>query len=73
MIVSSQLALRATRAEHEQSRLRGVAEAKANESRQRLIRRYVSEANRLAEENSPLVALPWMVAALELDAERQRW
>jgi hypothetical protein len=67
VFVSTQLALRATRAEHEQSRLRGVAESKADESRQRLIRRYVAEANRLMEESRPMVALPWMVQALELE------
>jgi WD40 repeat protein len=68
VIVSAQLALRARRAERDQGRLRAFAESKANESRQRLIRRYVSEGNRLAESGQPLVALSWMVEALGLEA-----
>jgi WD40 repeat protein/serine/threonine protein kinase len=73
VILSSQLALRATRAEHEQSRLRGVAETKANESRLRLIRRYVAEGNRLLEQRQAVTALPWMVEALQLElGDRQR-
>ena len=74
VIVSANQALRARRAERKQSELRGVAESRAEESRQRLIRRYVAEGNRLAEEGLPLVALPWLVEALALetgDAQRE--
>ena len=67
VIVSSRLAWRAQRAEQEQSRLRDLAEAKAAESRLRLIRRYVAEGNRLTEQGLPLAALPWLVQALELE------
>ena len=68
VIVSSQLALRATRAEHAQTKLRTIAEANADESRQRLIRRYVAEGNRLMEDGLPLTSLPWFVEALALEA-----
>jgi WD40 repeat protein len=68
VVVASQLALRATRAEQAQNRLRGVAEAEAAQSRQLLIRRYVAEGNGLAEENRVALGLPWMVAALQLEA-----
>ncbi len=68
VIVSTQLALRARRAEREQSRLRDLAEANAGESRQRLIRRYVAEGNRFTEEGQPLVGVPWLVEALRLEA-----
>ncbi len=67
VIVTSQMALRATRAEQAQNRLRGVAEAEAARSRQLLIRRYVAEGNDLAEENRVAQGLPWMVAALQLE------
>jgi len=65
--VSIRQAYRATRAEHEQSRLRGIAESKASESQERLIRRYVAEGNRLVESRRPLAALPWLVEALQLE------
>jgi WD40 repeat protein/serine/threonine protein kinase len=68
VIVSTQQALRARRAERDQERLRDLAETKEGESRQRLIRRYVEEGNRLAELGQPLMALPWMVEALSLEA-----
>ncbi len=68
VVISAQLALRATRAEREQGRLHALAETKATESRQRLVRRYVAEGNRLMEQNRPVAALPWMVEALELEA-----
>jgi WD40 repeat protein/serine/threonine protein kinase len=68
VIVSTQQALRARRAEHAQEHLHDLAETKAAESRQRLIRRYVEEGNRLAELGQPLMALPWMVEALGLEA-----
>jgi WD40 repeat protein/serine/threonine protein kinase len=67
VIISSRLAFRATRAEREQAKLRGLAESKAEESRLRLIRRYVAEGNRLAEQGRPLAALPWLVEALQLE------
>ena len=67
VIVSTQLALRAQRAEKEQGRLRAVAETRADESRQLLTRRYVAEGNRLVEQGRPLTALPWLVEALELE------
>jgi WD40 repeat protein len=68
VIVSTHQALRAGRAEHAQEHLRALAETKAIESRQRLVRRYVEEGNRLAELGQPLTALPWMVEALALEA-----
>ncbi len=74
VIVSTQLTLRAWRAEREQVRLHALAEARADESRQRLIRRYVAEGNRLMEQGQPIGALPWMVEALEQetgDAQRE--
>jgi WD40 repeat protein len=67
VIVSSLLALRARRAEREQGRLRELAEAKADESRQHLIRRYVAEGNQWLEEGRQALALPWMVEALALE------
>jgi WD40 repeat protein/serine/threonine protein kinase len=67
VIVSSGLAFRATRAEFAQSRLRDLAETRAAETQQQLIRRYVAEGNRLAGENRVLLALPWMVEALRLE------
>lgn len=67
-IVSLQSAWRAQRAEQEQTRLRERAEAAARENQQLLIRRYVSEGNRLAEAGRPLIALPWLVEALEFEA-----
>jgi eukaryotic-like serine/threonine-protein kinase len=75
VFVSTRSAFRALRAEQEQTRLRGIAESKASESVERLVRRYVAEGNRLMEEGLPLQALPWMVEALELessDPERAR-
>jgi WD40 repeat protein/tRNA A-37 threonylcarbamoyl transferase component Bud32 len=75
VIVSSQLAFRATKAERAQTSLRGLAESNAEESRLRLIRRYVAEGNRLAEQGRPLAALPWLVEALQLekgDPQRER-
>jgi len=67
VIVSTQLALRAQRAEREQGRLRVLAERNAAESRSHLIRRYVAEGNRLMEQGQPAVALPWLVEALQLE------
>jgi eukaryotic-like serine/threonine-protein kinase len=67
VIVSAELAMRARRAEREQGRLRNVAEANANESKLRLIRRYVGEGNRLLEQQRPALALPWLVEALKLE------
>jgi len=60
LTISIGQAVRATRAEH-------LAEAKASESQQRLVRRYVAEGNRLIEQRHPLAALPWLIAALELE------
>jgi WD40 repeat protein/serine/threonine protein kinase len=68
VFVSTQLALRARRAEREQTRFRSLAEVRAHESHQLLIRRYVAEGNRQMEEGRPLTALPWMVEALQLEA-----
>jgi WD40 repeat protein/serine/threonine protein kinase len=67
VIVSSQLALRATRAERDQHRLRDLAEANVAESRQLLIRRYVAEGNRLIETGQPTLGLSWLVEALQLE------
>ncbi len=72
VIVSTWLAWRASRAEHEQARLRALSEAKAAETRQNLIRRYVAEGNRLLEHNQPATALPWMIEALALEAGNTR-
>jgi WD40 repeat protein len=75
IVVSTQQAVRARRAEREQGRLRDLAEARAAETRQLLTRRYVAEGNRLLEENRPVLALPWFVQALQLetgDATRER-
>jgi len=60
LTISIGQAIRATRAEHEQSRLRGLAE-------ERVVRRYVAEGNRLIEQRHALAALPWLIAALELE------
>ncbi len=65
VVVSTQLALRARRAEREEVRLHNLAEARADESRLRLVRRYVAEGNRLLEQGQPVGALAWMVEALE--------
>ena len=66
-VVSTYEALRARHAEREQGRLKTLAEAKAVESRNRLVRRYVAEGNRWMELNRPAAALPWMVEALALE------
>jgi WD40 repeat protein/tetratricopeptide (TPR) repeat protein len=47
---------------------RTLAEARAEESRQRLVRQYVASGVRLADEGRLLGALPWLVEALALDA-----
>jgi eukaryotic-like serine/threonine-protein kinase len=67
-LVSTQLAVRAYRAEQEQGRLRRVAEAEVNQSHQQLVRRYVAEGNRLVEQGRPLAGLPWLVEALQLES-----
>jgi WD40 repeat protein/tetratricopeptide (TPR) repeat protein len=41
--------------------------ARAEESRQRLVRQYIANGVRLADEGHPLGALPWLVEALALE------
>jgi WD40 repeat protein/serine/threonine protein kinase len=67
VLMSGTLAIRAKRAEHEQRRLRGLAELKSEESRQRLLRRYVAEGNGLVEKDDPLGALPFLIEALQVE------
>ncbi|PWU22024.1 MAG: hypothetical protein C5B50_00255 [Verrucomicrobia bacterium] len=67
VIISAQLALRARHAEQAQARMRQLAETSNAESRERLIRRYVAEGNRLLEEARPATALSWLVEALQLE------
>ena len=64
-VVSTHLALRATRAER-------VAQTKATESEERLVRRFVAEGNRLVEQKRPLAALPWLIEALQLEKSPAR-
>jgi WD40 repeat protein len=60
LTISVGQAIRATRAER-------LAKAEASESQEQLVRRYVAEGNRLIEQRRSLAALPWLVAALELE------
>jgi WD40 repeat protein len=46
---------------------RGLANARAEESRQRLVRQYVAAGQRLVDDGNPLGALPWLVEALAFD------
>ena len=43
------------------------ADASARESRQRLVRSYVADGNRLVDEGDPFVAMLWFAEALRLD------
>jgi WD40 repeat protein/serine/threonine protein kinase len=74
--ISITQAVRATRAEHEQSRLRAVAEAARmdetklrQQAQQSLARLRVAQGNRLFEEGDPLSALLWFVEALQLEQD----
>jgi len=67
VIVSSRLAVRATRAERVQTQLRADAQQQATETRQSLVRMRVAEGNRLVEQGDPLSALPSFVAALQME------
>jgi WD40 repeat protein len=84
VLVSTWQAVRATRAEREQRRLRGVAETaqakevgqrriaetKTEESRQGLVQLNVASGARLLNESQSFAALPWLVEALRLEQGR---
>src|SRR6266566_1919552 len=86
VVISTWQAVRATRAERGQSRLREQAEeAQANEatqrrraednaakSRARLVRQYVASGNRLVDEGDLLGALPWFAKALKEEPDPAR-
>ena len=60
-------------AKENESAQRKLAEAKARESRQRLVRLHVANGERLLDEGDLFGALPWLTEALHLDkAERPR-
>src|SRR5262249_50279909 len=61
LTISIAEAIRATRAEREQTHLRQQAQLQAEESRRSLVRLRVAEGNRLLEEGDPLSALLWFV------------
>jgi WD40 repeat protein/serine/threonine protein kinase len=67
VVVSTRLAVRATRAEKVQTQLRADAQSQASETRQSLVRLRVAEGNRLVEQGDLLSALPSFVAALQME------
>ncbi len=76
-VISAWQAVRATRAEHDQRRLRGLAEtarheadSRTEESRERLVRLHMAAGNSLLNDDDPFAALPRFVEALQLDAGR---